>query len=384
MKISNILKTAAVLVAAVAVASCGQKKFHVEGNITQAQDSMLYLENVGLQDITVIDSVRLDADGAFAFSGEAGEAPEFYRLRIHDQIINISIDSTETVSVKAAYPTMITQYEVNGSDNCLKIKELAIKQIQLQQQAIAISNAAGLTVDQANDSILNLISQYKQDVTANYIYREPNKTYAYFALFQTLGNMLIFNPRMNHDDVRAFAAVATSWDNNYPDAVRTQNLHNIALNSMKNERIVAADNQRMSETEVQTTGLIDIALTDNKGQQRSLNDLKGKVVLLDFHLFSLSDSPKRILALRELYNKFSAQGFEIYQVSLDGDVHFWKQQTQALPWICVRDADGTASPRLQLYNVQTLPDFFLIDRNSNLVKRMAQITDLEAEIRRLL
>jgi hypothetical protein len=37
-----------------------------------------------------------------------------------------------------------------------------------------------------------------------------------------------------------------------------------------------------------------------------------------------------------------------------------------------------------LYNVQAVPDFFLIDRGNNLVKRAAQIKDLEAEIKKLL
>ena len=92
------------------MASCSEKKFHVEGNITEAQDSVLYLENVGISEITPVDSVKLSADGSFSFSGEATEAPEFYRLRISDQIINVAIDSTETVTVKAAYPQMATQY----------------------------------------------------------------------------------------------------------------------------------------------------------------------------------------------------------------------------------------------------------------------------------
>jgi hypothetical protein len=98
----------------------------------------------------------------------------------------------------------------------------------------------------------------------------------------------------------------------------------------------------------------------------------------------MENSPARILQLREIYNKYHAQGLEIFQVSLDSDEHFWKQQTAALPWVSVRDEDGVNSQRLLLYNVQAVPDFFLIDRGNNLVKRAAQIKDLEAEIKKLL
>ncbi len=129
---------------------------------------------------------------------------------------------------------------------------------------------------------------------------------------------------------------------------------------------------------------IDIQLQDNKGRQRSLTDLKGQVVLLDFHVFATDDSPARILLLRELYNKYHAQGLEIYQVSLDPDEHFWKQQTAALPWISVREPAGPQSQTLAVYNVQGMPSFFLIDRGNNIVGRSETINDLEQAIKALL
>ena len=375
------------IMAAMAVfsmAACSEKKFHVEGNIDNAKDSVLYFEQVGISDITVVDSVRLDGDGAFSFSSERTEAPEFYRLRISDQIINVSIDSTETVGIKAAYPQMATQYEVTGSDNCAKIKELALMQIGLQQRAIRVSEDNALDVDQKNDSILAMINSYKQEVKTKYIFPDPGKSYAYFALFQTLGNMLLFNPRTDSDDIKVFAAVATSWDTYYPNAERGQNLHNIAIEGMNTMRLKQAGAASIDPSKIHTTGLIDIAMTDNRGSVRHLTDLKGKVVLLDFHVFAMNESPARILVLRELYNKYHAQGLEIYQVSLDDDEHFWKQQTAALPWICVREDKANASPTLSIYNVRGIPEYFLIDRDNNIVGRSQTIKDVEQEIKRLL
>ncbi|MBP3285455.1 MAG: AhpC/TSA family protein [Prevotella sp.] len=378
-------KNLIIAIAALAMVSCSEKKFHVEGNITNAKDSVLYFENVGLEEVAVVDSVKLDEDGAFSFAQEQTPAPEFYRLRIADQIINVSIDSTETVTVKAQYPQMATQYEISGSDNCSKIKELTLKQINLTQRAIAISQDDALSVDESNDSILNMIKAYKQDVKTNYILKEPNRSYAYFALFQALGNTLIFNPRSDKDDIKLFAAVATSWDTYYPGSERGANLHNIAIEGMKNVRIVAQNEARTIDVnQISATGLIDIVLPDNKGQVRKLSDLKGKVVILDFHLFGIEKSPERIILLRELYNKYQAQGLEIYQVSLDPDEHFWKQQTAALPWVSVRDPQGLDSQTLITYNIQGLPDYFLISRDNALYKRAAQVKDLEAEIRSLL
>ena len=371
--------------AVLGMVSCSEKKFHVEGQITEAKDSVLYFENIGMEGIEVLDSARLDEDGSFSFDGAKPEAPEFYRLRIKDQIISLSIDSTETVTIKASYPQMATQYEVSGSENCQKIKELAIKQMALQKQAIEVSRANGLTIDQVNDSILSMVARYKNEVKRQYIFPAPGKPYAYFALFQTLGNSLLFNPRTDKDDIKVFAAVATSWDANWPNAERGANLHNIAIEGMNNVRIADANNAKAIEaSKIQAAGVIDLPYRDNKGAMRHLTDLKGKVVLLDFHIFATNDSPARILQLRELYNKYHAQGFEVYQVSLDTDEHFWKQQTAALPWISVRDEDGINSNYVQLYNIQAIPTFFLIDRDNNIVNRMENIKDLEQAIKSLL
>ncbi len=372
-------------VAVLALAACGEQKFHVEGTVANAKDSVLYFENVGIEEISVVDSVKLDESGTFRFAGARNEAPEFYRLRIADQIINVSIDSTETVTVKTQYPQMAAQYEISGSDNCQKIKELALKQMELQQRVAAIAQNPALTIYQSNDSILRVVEAYKQEVKMDYILKEPYRPYAYFALFQTLGNTLLFNPRSSKDDIKMFAAVATSWDTYYPGAERGTNLHNIAIEGLKNVRINEAERAKTIDADkVSTTGLIDLALTDNHGTVRRLSDLKGKVVMLDFHVFGTNDSPKRILLLRELYNKYHAQGFEIYQVSLDADEHFWKQQTAALPWISVRDGQGLSSQSLLLYNVQSVPDYFLIDRTNTLRKRSQQVRDIEADIKSLL
>lgn len=366
--------------------SCDNRKFHIDGTVTEAKDSVLYLENMSLDGPVVVDSVKLDDKGSFSFSEKAPDAPEFYRLRIAGQIINLSVDSTETIKIKAAYPSMATGYTVEGSAECATIKELALKQIDLQNRVIAVQNNPNLGYDLTRDSIGRLIEAYKDEIKRNYIYKAPMRASSYFALFQTLGNMLIFNPRESAEDVKAFAAVATSWDTYHPNAVRGKNLHNIAIEGMKDVRIMrnkmAA--QSIDASKVNVSNIIDISLLDNKGNRRNLTDLKGKVVLLDFHVFGARESTKRIMEMREIYNKYHSRGLEIYQVSLDPDEHFWKTQTAALPWISVRDPQGLQSQNLASYNVTSIPTFFLIDRNNEVKKRDAQITDIDAEINALL
>ena len=376
-------------VAVLALCACTGKSFNISGTITEAKDSVLYLENMSLSGPVAVDSVKLGESGTFSFSEQAPDAPEFYRLRIAGQIINLAVDSTEQIEVKAQYPTMSAVYDVTGSEECTKIKELALLQMDLQRRIDAIVAAPDLGVSAVQDSVLRVTEAYKDQVKRQYIFAEPMKAYAYYALFQTvrLGQMesLIFNPRSSEQDVKVFAAVATSWDTYHPDAERGKNLHNIAIEGMKNVRILQSRQlANIDPSLVNVSNVIDINLPDSKGRQRRLTELKGKVVLLDFHVFASEGSTQRIMQLRDIYNKYHAQGLEIYQVSLDPDEHFWKTQTAALPWICVRDERGPQSQYLVSYNIQSIPTFFLVGRNSDLDKRDAQIKDLDAEIRSLL
>ncbi|MBR6188427.1 MAG: AhpC/TSA family protein [Prevotella sp.] len=370
------------LMALVIVACTDNKQFTVEGTIEGAQDSTLYLYNQSLSGPELMDSVKLGSDGKFSFKSDAPDAPDFYVLLLHNQIINFSIDSTETVTINAKYPGMGSNYTVTGSDNCEKIRQLALLQQDLQRRAMALERNGSLTQQQRLDSLQTMVNEYKDITTQQYIYVEPQKAYAYFALFQTLGQWNLYE-RSNPQDMKAFGAVATCWDTYYPEALRTEYLRNIALKGMNEQRaIMARQNTDGLEGKIVNAGLIELQLPDASGNIRTLTELAGKVVLLDFHSFGLKDSAARILELRELYNKYHAQGLEIYQVSIDGDEHFWKQQTEHLPWICVFDPEASSLPS---YNVQAVPEFFTIDREGLLQKRSVQMADgVEEEIRRLL
>ena len=176
--------------------------------------------------------------------------------------------------------------------------------------------------------------------------------------------------------------MATCWKEYYPESERAQQLYNMVERDITNTRIAAARQQRLQEEDaIVVSDIIDLNLPDLKGRERTLSELTGKVVLLDFNLFSTPESAARILKLRELYDKYHDRGLEIYQISIDQDEHLWKQAVSALPWVAVYDPSGESCLR---YNVQTVPEFFLIDRKNALQKRSSQMEDVEKEIERLL
>lgn len=358
-------------------------KFKVQGEVADAENKTIYLEASGLEGIVLLDSVKLKANGNFSLAGARPEIPEFYRLRMDGKVINFVVDSTETVTIKAEAAKFDTDYTIDGAESNQKIKELVLLQAELQQKVDKLSQSK-LPAGIAQTQLATLINEYKNKVKKGYIYEAPNKPYAYFALFQTLGGYMIFDPLANKDDVRCFAAVATSLNNIYPHADRSRNLYNMVIKGLKNTREPRQENVEIDPSIIKESGIIDIKLKDLKGKERSLTELAGKVVLIDFTIYNNTMSATHNLALRELYNKYHEKGLEIYQISLDADEHFWKTSADNLPWICVRDEKASYSNYIQLYNVTQLPTIFLVDRSNSLNARGENIEDLEVAIQKLL
>jgi len=358
-------------------------KFKVQGEVTGAEDKTLYLEASGLEGIVLLDSVKLGSNGNFSFAEACPESPEFYRLRMGGQVINFAVDSTETVTVRTDAAKFDTGYTIEGSENNLKIKELVMLQAELQQKVDKLSKS-GIPAGLAQNQLVNYVNEYKEKVKRGYIYAAPNQSYAYFALFQTLNGYMIFDPMTNKEDVKCFAAVATSLNNAYPHADRSRNLYNMVIKGMKNTREPQQEVVEIDPDIIQEADIIDIKLKDLKGNVRTLTELKGKVVLIDFTVYNNAMSAAHNLALRELYDKYQAKGLEIYQISLDTDEHFWKTSADNLPWICVRDAAGPYSQYVSIYSVSGLPSVFLVGRDNVLKLRGENIQDLETEVRKLL
>lgn len=91
----------AVLLTATVLLSCqSEKTFEIKGELSSAEGQTLYLEHRGLGGIELLDSVRLKGNGMFKFKEKAPANPEFYQLRIENQVAAFAVDSLETLHVK--------------------------------------------------------------------------------------------------------------------------------------------------------------------------------------------------------------------------------------------------------------------------------------------
>lgn len=358
--------------------------FTVKGVVAGADGQLMYLENVGISNVVTLDSIKLAPGGKFKFTEKRPEYPDFYRLRLNNQLINFAVDSTETISFVADAGTFATSYSVEGSENSKAIKAITLAQLDANQ---AISRLRKEYEDKMiSDTtyrmkVLAAADAYKE-VARKYIYSAPMSTAAYFALFQQIDGLLFFD-LYDRKDVKAYGAVATSYNHTYPESPRSKHLYNLTLQSMKVLR--AQRPVDYSNVETKEISFLDIELPDVRGEVVKLSTVApGKVVLINFTAYQTEWSPALNMALGELYTKYHDQGLEIYQVSLDSDSHFWRNGASNLPWVTVHDSQSVYSQVAGLYNVKQLPALFILDRKGNLVKRVEDVKKLEADVKAVL
>lgn len=389
MKTFFLSKLTIVAVIIISLASCKDKKPHftIEGTITNADSATLYLERRSLTEIKIIDSVKLDSEGKFAFKEPAWEYPEYYLLKLNNQVINVAIDSTENVVINSSQPTFATSYTVEGSESTRKIKDIVQAQFKLSQT----SNDLKKKFDQKEISQEDYISQIQEAITE---YKEMAKTFilsdytsmaGYFALFQKVNDLLIFDP-YDKKDLAMFRAVATAWDQTKSKSPRAAHIRDFTLSSLaqvKNQENKEKALSNITVTDTDANEYYNITLPNIQNKEISLASLKGKVVILDFTAYQTEYSPAHNILINNIYSKHQ-QNLEVYQVSFDGDRHAWQNAAANLPWICVRDGQSLNSDWIIKFNVQSLPTTFLIDKNGNLVKRILPTDDLAKEVLKLL
>ena len=358
--------------------------FTVKGVVAGADGQLMYLENVGISNVVTLDSIKLAPGGKFKFTEKRPEYPDFYRLRLNNQLINFAVDSTETISFVADAGTFATSYSVEGSENSKAIKAITLAQLDANQ---AISRLRKEYEDKMiSDTtyrmkVLAAADAYKE-VARKYIYSAPMSTAAYFALFQQIDGLLFFD-LYDRKDVKAYGAVATSYNHTYPESPRSKHLYNLTLQSMKVLR--AQRPVDYSNVETKEISFLDIELPDVRGEVVKLSTVApGKVVLINFTAYQTEWSPALNMALGELYTKYHDQGLEIYQVSLESDFHFGRNGASNVPWVTVHDPQSVYSQVAGLYNVKQLPALFILDRKGNLVKRVEDVKKLEADVKAVL
>ena len=123
----------------------------------------------------------------------------------------------------------------------------------------------------------------------------------------------------------------------------------------------------------------DFSAMDLDGNPISLEQYRGKVVLLDFWAVWCRPCIAEMPNVKAVYNSYKDEGFDIIGISLDADEDHLRGYLKEndIPWRQVFSGEGWKSPVAQQYGIRAIPAPWLIDKDGTLITHQARGEKLE-------
>ncbi|MES2830158.1 MAG: TlpA disulfide reductase family protein [Bacteroidota bacterium] len=127
---------------------------------------------------------------------------------------------------------------------------------------------------------------------------------------------------------------------------------------------------------------------DVNGKAVSLNEFKGKYVLIDFWASWCGPCRAENPNVVKLYNQYKGKGFTVVGISMDGDFtkNAWIKaiKDDGLEWTQLSDLKFTENAVAKLYGVKAIPQNVLIDPSGKIVGKNLRGKALEDKLKEIL
>ncbi|RIH66427.1 AhpC/TSA family protein [Mariniphaga sediminis] len=384
MNISKLL-FAGIITALVAI-GCNRDKGHfsVSGKITHAEGQTIYFEELGVSSSKVLDSVKINKNGEFKFTGETS-IPTYYLLKLSEvKLITLLVDSVEQVFVEADAANFGRSYRVEGSLGSLQVKILNDHLARTRKQLDSLQSLNNLYAGNPDypqmkkewDAAYDSIREEQTEFSKKFIMSNPFSMAGVLALYQQFDNK-----EYVVKDLQTMRVAASALHSIYPNSAHVKALYQNTLQILQEEQ--SAKLRQFIQEKGENSP--DIVLPNSEGKEIALSSLRGKIVLLQF--WSAVDRNSRIQneALVDAYRKYKNKGFEIYQVSVDENRIEWVDaiDQDGLKWINVGDMEGS-NYAAQVYNIQSIPYNYLLNKEGAIIARDLKGPALDKALSRIL
>ena len=144
---------------------------------------------------------------------------------------------------------------------------------------------------------------------------------------------------------------------------------------------LAGEYRRKADPMSEAVGKVvsDFSASDLDGNLISLQQYRGKVVLLDFWAVWYGPCIGEMPNVKRVYDTYKDQGFDVIGVSLDTDETRLRNylKNNNIAWRQIFSGQKWKSPLAQQYHIQTIPAPWLIARDGTLISREAKGVKLE-------
>ncbi|WP_246296572.1 TlpA disulfide reductase family protein [Winogradskyella vidalii] len=318
----------------------------------------------------------------FTFEGEV-ESPSFYKisldntagklpLMLENSEINIAIDKTNITNSKITGSQSQEDYE-NYHSGLQKI-ENEMTPIKADMRT-AIRRANRIKQDSLS-KVIKVIENKKIKYTTDFIEDNEDAFFSLYLIKKELNNPKLDVEKFVHAYNNLSSRVKTSKDG-LGTRVKIESLYRVYQNNANLEIGQIAPNFEAPTPD---------------GKMVALDDLKGKVTIIDFWAAWCGPCRRENPNVVRIYNKFHSQGLEIVGVSLDGSrtqkdpKQTWLDAIEAdqLAWTHVSNLQHFNEPVAKLYNITAIPATYILDKKGRIAAKNLRGNALERKIEELL
>ena len=140
--------------------------------------------------------------------------------------------------------------------------------------------------------------------------------------------------------------------------------------------------QRLQQTSIGSIAP-NFSLIDTQGTALTLETFNGRYLLLSFAASGCEACNEDYPVLERIQKKYANKNLDLLTIVFDEDPNAWDRikKEYNVGGLHVIDTQGLASPLLSLYNVHTIPNYFLIDPEGKILMAHAQIIDIEEKLK---
>jgi len=363
------------------LAACNTKpeSFTINGTLTGevADSTKVFLTKIGEQRQRVDLDTAMVKDGKFVFTGVADSVPVMNFLFV-DQANGYTAVIIENGEIQfTAQKDSLSAAVIGGTLQNDIFTSFIKKSRGIQERAQSIQKdmqgAKGVndsvTFNALQEEYMEL-SEESSEFEISFIKENPNSLVAAKLIESALQQRRLTNEQ-----------VTELYDLLTPEIKNTE----AAKGILQNIEAQKAMEERNRSTEVGAKAPLFSGPTPT-GDQLSLNDVLGKVTLIDFWAAwcrpCRAENPNIVAA----YKKYHDKGLNVIGVSLDRKAEDWKKAIadDGLTWNHVSNVAYFNDPIAQLYNIQAIPAAFLLDENGVIVAKNLRGPALEQKVAELL